>query len=973
MEIKYILMKKFFITMVVLLLSLGELWAQQVSVSGSLQDGQTKTPLIGATVVLIPQQDTSRKLFGITDAQGHFQIGNLTNGNYRLNISYLGYQSLQRSISIEKNQSLNVGVLYLQPTKTMLQEVKVVGQVPPSQMKGDTVEYNAQAYKTNPNATAEDLVGKMPGIIVNSDGSVTAHGETVQKVLVDGKPFFGDDPTTALRNLPAEIVDKVEVFDKMSDQAQFTGFDDGNTQKTINIVTRADRRNGQFGKLYAGYGTDSRYSLGGNINFFNGDRRISLIGMSNNVNQQNFAFQDLLGVTGGGGGFGGGRGGGYRGAGGIGNFLVGQQNGIVTTNSIGLNYSDDWGKKITVTGSYFFNTSHNNNQQTIDRTYFVSQNANQLYHENDLSSSTNYNHRFNLRMEYQINDKNSLIFTPSFNTQEYNGSSTVAGAYYTPDSVMISQTNTQRNSHNTGYNFSDNLLWRHAFNKKGRTLSVNLSTSLSEKNATNLLLANNSYFKDPSNLFDTTNQQSVLHSHTQQIGTTLDYTEPIGQKSQLLLTYNTSYTTGESDKNTYQFDPLKQQYTNLDTGLTNNYKSYYTANQFGASYRYRANNNLFFTAGLSYQIANLEGDRTFPMNTIIKRNFYNLLGNAMMRYRIGNTRNLRVFFRTSTNAPSISQLQDVVDNSNPLQLTTGNPDLKQETTQSLFVRYSAVNTDKNKMFFAFLGVQQTQNNITNATITATQDSVLAHGVILNKGSQLTYPVNLNGYWSIRSFATLGLPLKFMKSNLNLSGGINFSRTPGLVNNQKNYANNFGVTFPIVISSNISENLDFTLSYTPNYNIVKNSIQPNLNSNYFSNAASARINWIFWKGFELDNNITYQKYSGLGETYDKPYLLWNASIGKHFFKNQNGELQLTVFDLLKQNRSINRNVTETYIENSTTSVLQQYFLLTFTYNLRNFKGAVPQQSPRDRMFMFPGMRPPGGGPPPGGGMMHPPED
>ncbi|SFV32846.1 TonB-dependent receptor [Thermoflavifilum thermophilum] len=966
-------MKKFFITMVVLLLSLGELWAQQVSVSGSLQDGQTKTPLIGATVVLIPQQDTSRKLFGITDAQGHFQIGNLTNGNYRLNISYLGYQSLQRSISIEKNQSLNVGVLYLQPTKTMLQEVKVVGQVPPSQMKGDTVEYNAQAYKTNPNATAEDLVGKMPGIIVNSDGSVTAHGETVQKVLVDGKPFFGDDPTTALRNLPAEIVDKVEVFDKMSDQAQFTGFDDGNTQKTINIVTRADRRNGQFGKLYAGYGTDSRYSLGGNINFFNGDRRISLIGMSNNVNQQNFAFQDLLGVTGGGGGFGGGRGGGYRGAGGIGNFLVGQQNGIVTTNSIGLNYSDDWGKKITVTGSYFFNTSHNNNQQTIDRTYFVSQNANQLYHENDLSSSTNYNHRFNLRMEYQINDKNSLIFTPSFNTQEYNGSSTVAGAYYTPDSVMISQTNTQRNSHNTGYNFSDNLLWRHAFNKKGRTLSVNLSTSLSEKNATNLLLANNSYFKDPSNLFDTTNQQSVLHSHTQQIGTTLDYTEPIGQKSQLLLTYNTSYTTGESDKNTYQFDPLKQQYTNLDTGLTNNYKSYYTANQFGASYRYRANNNLFFTAGLSYQIANLEGDRTFPMNTIIKRNFYNLLGNAMMRYRIGNTRNLRVFFRTSTNAPSISQLQDVVDNSNPLQLTTGNPDLKQETTQSLFVRYSAVNTDKNKMFFAFLGVQQTQNNITNATITATQDSVLAHGVILNKGSQLTYPVNLNGYWSIRSFATLGLPLKFMKSNLNLSGGINFSRTPGLVNNQKNYANNFGVTFPIVISSNISENLDFTLSYTPNYNIVKNSIQPNLNSNYFSNAASARINWIFWKGFELDNNITYQKYSGLGETYDKPYLLWNASIGKHFFKNQNGELQLTVFDLLKQNRSINRNVTETYIENSTTSVLQQYFLLTFTYNLRNFKGAVPQQSPRDRMFMFPGMRPPGGGPPPGGGMMHPPED
>ncbi|MCL6524269.1 MAG: outer membrane beta-barrel protein [Thermoflavifilum sp.] len=949
-------MRRIFFTLLIGAFGLSKLWAQEASVSGILQDAGTHSPLVGATVVLIPARDTTQKLYGISDEHGQFRIDHLSNGNYRFMVTYLGYQPLQRSLTIVGNRSVALGNLHLQPSKTQLQEVKVIGQVPPTQMKGDTVEYNAQAYKTNPNATAQDLVAKMPGIQVNSDGSVTAHGETVQKVLVDGKPFFGDDPTTALRNLPAEIIDKVEVFDKMSDQAQFTGFDDGNTQKTINIVTRRDRRNGQFGKLYAGYGSNSRYSLGGNINIFNGDRRISLIGMSNNVNQQNFAFQDLLGVTGGGGGFGRG----YRGAGGVGNFLVGQQNGIVTTNSIGLNYSDDWGKKITVTGSYFFNNTHNDNQQTLDRTYFVSQNTNQLYHENDLSQATNYNHRFNMRMEYQINDKNSLIFTPSFNTQTYNSTNTIAGAYYTPDSLLISQTNTQRNSHNNGYNYASDLLWRHAFNKKGRTISLNIHTGLSEKNATNLLLATNSYFKDQ-NIFDTTNQQSALHSNTNQIGATLDYTEPIGQKSQLLLTYNVSHTSGESDKNTYQFDPTKQQYSQLDTGLTNNYKSYYTSYQLGASYRYRANNNLFFSAGLSYQIADLEGDRVFPMNFTIKRTFYNLLGNAMMRYRMGNTQNLRIFFRTSTNAPSISQLQDVVDNSNPLQLSTGNPDLKQETSQSLFIRYSAANTDKNKMFFAFLGVQQTQNNITNATITATRDSVLTHGVVLNKGSQLTYPVNLNGYWSIRSFAGMGLPLKFIKSNLNLSAGINFSRMPGLVNYMKNYANNFGFTFPIVVSSNISENLDFTLSYTPNYNIVRNSIQPNLNSNYFSNSASARINWIFWKGLELNNDITFQKYSGLGEAYDKPYLLWNVSMGKYFFKKQNCELKLTVFDLLKQNRSINRNVTETYIENSTTNVLQQYFLVTFTYNLRNYKGVTPQP-PRDHMMIFPGMRP---GLPPGG--------
>jgi Outer membrane protein beta-barrel family/CarboxypepD_reg-like domain len=945
--------------------------AQNIVVTGTLLDNTDHSPLIGAGVALIDTKDSSLQYHVVTNTNGQFAFHahSLIAGNYTLQAMYLGYNTFQKNIYIQ-NTTNNLGTLYLTQAGKRLKEVKVVGQVPPAQLKGDTLDFNAKAFKAQPDATAEDLVGKMPGIMVNSNGSVTAQGETVQQVLVDGKPFFGNDPTTALRNLPAEVIDKIEVFDKMSDQAQFTGFDDGNSQKTINIVTRVEDRNGQFGKLYAGYGTNGRYSLGGNINFFNNDRRISVIGIYNNINQQNFATQDLLGVMSSGGKGGGGRGGygGGYGGGAAGNFLVNQQNGIATTSSIGLNYSDNWGKKITVTGSYFFNHSDNITNEVLTQNYFLAGDSSQVYNEHDLGNANNYNQRINLRLEYQIDSKNSIILTPRLNFQNYTSNSSTFGQYTLPDSSLISQTNNQNYSHTSGYDIANDLLFRHAFAKRGRTFSVDVSTDLNKKDGNTELSALNDYFKDPTASDDTLNQQSLLNSHGQTISGNFVYTEPIGRKAQLMVEYNTSYTNGLSDQNTYQFNYLDSKYNDFDTSLSNDYTSKYITNRGGASFRYRSNKGLFFVAGLDYQAAQLTGYESFPSAFTLTKNFDNVLANAMMRYQISRAKNLRFFYRMNTSAPSLSQLQDVINNTNPLQLSTGNPALAQQTTQSLITRYSSIDAAKSKMFFAFFAVQNTHNYISNNTITATKDSVLNGGILLNKGSQLTLPVNLNGYWNIRSFATLGLPLKPIKSNLNLNGGINYTRTPGMVNNEVNISNNYGLSVPVVISSNISEDLDFTLSYIPNYNIVKNSIQPSLNSNYFSNSAQIKINWIFWKGFEINNDVTYTKNSGLGTADDKPYVLWNASIGKRFFKKQNGEIQLSVFDLLKENQSISRDVTETYIQTSNTQVLQQYFMLTFTYNLKNFKGQLPT-SPYERFHhMFPGGAPfgrPGGGPPPGG--------
>ena len=330
------------------------------SLKGILQDAVEKTPLSNATVKLTPADSSSAQYSSVSDNKGIFIFNEIPNGNYSLSVTSIGYEDFKKSISVSE-MNMDLGTIDVSKGAKTLATVVISGEAPPVKQKQDTLEYSANQFKVNPDATAEDLIKKMPGITVDQKGSVTAHGETVQKVTVDGRDFFGDDATATLRNLPSEVIDKIQVFDKLSDQAQLTGFDDGNTTKSINIVTKANMRNGNFGRVFAGYGTDDRYSAGGNVSFFNNNRRISLVGLFNNINQQNFSSQDLLGVTSsknrGGGGNRGRRwwgGGNFRGGGDASNFLVGQQNGISKTNAFGINYSDLWGKKIDVTGKLFF-------------------------------------------------------------------------------------------------------------------------------------------------------------------------------------------------------------------------------------------------------------------------------------------------------------------------------------------------------------------------------------------------------------------------------------------------------------------------------------------------------------------------------------------------------------------------------------------------------------------------------------------
>ena len=928
------------------------LYAQ--AVNGVLQDASDKTPVGNATIRLTAANNASTEFIAVSDNKGMFTINNVPAGNYTLTITSVSYSTLVKAVSVSGN-SYALGVFYITKKTETLKTVVVDAKEPPVKQNGDTLDYAASQYKVNPDATAEDLIKKMPGITVDKSGTVTAHGETVQKVTLDGKDYFGDDATATLRNLPSDIIDKIQVFDRLSDQAQLTGFDDGNTTKSINIVTKANMRNGQFGRLFAGYGTDDRYSAGGNISFFNHDRRISLVGLFNNTNQQNFSSQDLLGITssgnrGGGGQRGGGGTGGYRGGNGgnTSNFLVGQQNGISKTNAFGINYSDSWSKKIDVAASYFFNNSNTGNNETINQENFITADSIQYYNENTLSDVINYNNRASARITYKIDSANSILFTSSLNYQNTNTNNNVTGQQYINPQNILSNTFNDITTKGQGYNNSNNLLYRHAFHKRGRSISVGIAYSATKNDSKNYLSALNTYYKSAFTQIDTVQQLSTPQTNGDKYSVNFVYTEPLGKKSQLQLNYNPAFQNNHADQETFNYDYAGAKYSSLDTSLSNKFDNTYNTQNTGATYRVGdKNNNL--SLGLSYQYGELKSNEIFPATGNIDRTFSNLLGNAFARFKFSAKSTLRIIYRSSVSPPAISQLQNVINNSNQFFYSTGNPDLKQSYTNNLITRYAYTNSLKETSFFANLFLQTTNDYVANATYTATRDSALTHSIILFKGSQISKPVNLNGYMSGRSFFTFGMPLKFIKTNLNWNAGFSYTRLPGLVNNLLNVSNTYNYNLGAVLASNISEYIDFTLSYAANINNITNTIQPSLNSNYLSQNAEFVINLLTKKGSYFQNDLSNESYSGLSSGFNQSYWLWNIAIGQKFLKNQAGDLKLSVFDLLKQNKSITRTVTASYIEDDRNEVFQQYFMLTFTYKLKNFgKASQRSRDARDDM-------------------------
>ena len=916
--------------------------------TGQVIDGAAKTPMIGANVLI--KTVTDSLLRGtVTGADGRFEIARPFIPEVKLEITFLGYKTITKIHSMR--EPVELGELILLEDTKVLGEVLVKGVSVVGEQKGDTTSFNANAFKTQTNAQAEDLIRKMPGITMQG-GQIQAQGEQVQKILVDGREFFGSDPNIALRNLPADAIDRVEVLDQRSDQSRLTGFDDGSYTKTINIILRSDKKNGSFGRTYAGYGNDDRYAAGGSVNFFKGDQRISVLGLFNNINQQNFSSQDLAGLTanasagagrGGmmGGMGGGGFGGGQWGGGGNNNFLVGNSGGIVTTNAMGLNYSDKWGKKVNVTGSYFFNNTANSLRQITNRETVVNANLRQFYEENLINTVKNSNHRANARIEADINEKNSIVLTPSLSFQDNSTFSDRDALTRNSLGDSLSALRSISNAATKAVNLSNNLTYRYKFDKKGRTLSTEVFTAWSNRDQDSDLLAASREFRR--NLVDTATQETYSLNEGFNYRVNLTFTEQLSKNAIGTFGYQVGNNATAADQKTFQIDEERKAL--LDTALSNEFDNKFITQRLRSGYAYNKD-AWSVNVNMDYQNARLDNEAFFPVPGTFNRSFNNFLPSANLNYRNRKTGfSWRMRYRTSTNEPSVSELQNVVNNQNPLNLRVGNPDLGQSYNHNIFANISKINLEKSRTLFLFVTHSVTSDFIGNSTFLTTRDTLINNEILLRSGGQLSRPVNLDGNIRSSFFLTYGAPLKKLKTQFNINTRVSFNRTPGLINGVSNLNDNTTLSQGLTFNSNISQNVDFSISTTGSYNIVNSSLQQNLNNNFYQQESNMRLYFSSKNGkFFMGNNVAHSLYSGLSEGFNQNFWLWNMEGGFRFAKNNKAELKAVLFDVLNQNNSISRTISDVAVTDVFTNVLTRYGMITFTYILGNFKqpAAEPQQ-------------------------------
>lgn len=953
---KHSIMRRFLILVLVFGSFASGVYAQSGSVKGKIISFSDNKAVANTTAALFYKKDSSTYKTIVSNTTGNFVFNNLPVDSFILKISNINFDDFYFNLKMDNATSMELNITLI-PKKATLTEVIVKSKGTPVIQKGDTIQYSASQYKVNPDATTEDLLKKIPGVTVAKDGTVTAQGETVKKVTIDGKDFFGDDASAALKNVQSDMVDKIQVFDRMSDQSRLTGFDDGNSVKAINIVTKAGFKTGNLGRIYAGAGSDSRYNAGGNTTFLKNNRRLSVVGTFNNINAQNFSSQDLLGATssgggnrGGGppGGGGGGRPGGGPGGMGQGNdFGVPQANGISQTNAIGFNYTNKFGKKLDVSGSYFFNQSENKNATNINTETFTKPDTSFFTTQKTVVPviTKSINHRINMRLEYTIDSANSIFIIPSlsFQNTDTRSNNIVQNIFSNVGATKFYDTANTSNSNNTsvrdGYNLRNSILYRHAFAKKGRSISFGLNNSFSKTNADNIVDANFRYFKNGLLVKDSLQKQQANNVGTS-VGTagTIAYTEPLSKKAQLQFDYNPSIQKSNADQQTFGFDGTK--YNKFDTLLSNKFDNVITTHNAGVTYRFIPGKEEMVQLGLSFQTTNLKSDRIFPTASNVKASFKNVLGNLIVRKKFNAKSSIRVFYRGGTNFPTVSQLQDVVSLANPLRASVGNAQLSQSYTNFLGSRFTYTNSKTSKSFFVGNFIQIANDYISNATFIPTKDSAIQNGIVLRQGSQLTKPVNLNGFMFWRAFSTYSFPIKKIKSVLNLNASFIYQRLPTLINSNKITTKSTVYNTGFTLASNISEYVDFNISYAANFG---NATGNNTSTKYVNQNAGLQINLLNKKGWFVQNDINYQINSGLSAGFNQNYGLWNAAVGRKFMKNNVAELKLSVYDLLKQNQSITRNVYSGYVEDVQSVVLQQYFMLTFTYSLKNFgKAAKPTE-------------------------------
>ncbi len=939
-------MKKGLVAIVFLSLALL-LQQRAIAQTGLTVKGVVKTEegrTLSKASVLLWYQGERDTIKTVSDEEGRFHFNQVRKKKLAVLVTYVGFRPFLNSYDFSQSDGeQQIWDVVMKPGDNTLQNLTLESSK--IQIKEDTVSYVVDSTMYRKNDNVESMLKNLPGVQVDKDGTVTAQGKQVTKVKVNGKEFFGGDVTTATRELNADMVDKIQIIDDYGDQAAFTGIKDGDATKTMNIQLRKDKNKGYFGNATLGAGTEERYQASLSVNRFNDDQQISLLGNLNNNNASLFNF----GSFGGGAGSMGNMIGGMvrsfgigSGGGGIASALgnLGVSDGIARTQSLGLNFRDNWGSKVSVYGSYSFSNRGTNTIREINQ-----QNSFQNQTNTNTRSSNQYevneNHRFSFNIEYKIDSFNYVKINPGITYRRTNGD------YYTINNVFGKTGNKLTDGYIDEFaqydqpSYSGNILFNHRFRKKGRTLSLNLSAGLSSNDGTDDLVNANTYYIN-GNSFDTLNQQYITQNNdNRNYGIRASYTEPLSKKRSLEFNYAHNYQFTGNDRETFLVDPASgsKQFTD---SLSSIYENEYTTDRFGVNFR--TNEKKYnYSIGLAVQPATIRS-RSVTGKYSYRQDILNYFPVVRFAYNFSRSRSLNINYSGNTTQPSFSQLQPVPDYSNQLYVTIGNPDLRPEFTNSFNLRYNNFDFISGNVFFGNLLFSFTNDKIVTNTIPV--------GVL---GRQETRYLNSNGFYTASGFYNVSKPIRNRKYVFNLGGTLTYNNNVSYLNSEKNIGRNWLFIQRVATDIRIKKWLEtttgvnFTLNSTQ-YSLKSASLQ-NLSAQTWTFSHTTRI--FLPRDFIISYDLDKTLNNGYSETVAVNPFIINATLEKQLFKKKNGSIKLQAFDLLNENISINRQVTANSITDTRTNRLGRYFMLSFIIRLNKFSGQTSTGMP-------PGMGMPGGG-------------
>lgn len=930
--------------------------AQAATINGLLVDAGDTTALIAASVKLMKASPDSTYVSGtITDTNGLFNIKHVKPGHYIIKCSYLGYQSVTKGVEVRQdNRDVNLGVIELPMTGTMLNEVVVTGVKTPIVVKEDTVEFNADTYKTQANAVVEDLLKRLPGVEVGSDGKITANGKSVSKILIDGKEFFSDDPTVASKNIPADMVNKLQVIDRKSDLARLTGVDDGEDETVINLTVKKGMNNGWLGTVNAGFGSDSRYLGNFMANYFTNGNQFTFMGGGNNTN--NMGFSD----------------------GGASRFRhFGDTGGVTTSQNLGINFNvgtndspDEKQETLRVGGDLMYSHSDRDTRRSTARQYLFADSTS-YYDALSWARDKGHNLQGNFRVKWQPDTLNTFEFRPRFSLNFSKSNKTDSSMTRAGDVARTLVNRSMNSYYNDGksYEFSGQVVFNHKFKyHQGRSYSAQLRYNFSKVNEHgNTYTSNTYYLKDDSD--EIIDQIDDNHRHTNGVNGSITWTEPLGDIKNarfFTLAYRGNYRYSRADKMVYDlagdtvataaqfitpalFNYIAGEYGDFaftDGTMLANIIDFEMAPEMGRIFNEKLSNqfrNTFFNQSIEIGFRQVRKAYNlnfgFSVNSAMSKS-ENLINNARnipshwvwtaapfarLRYNFSKTQNLMFFYRMRSSQPSLAQLQPVADESNPLNIVIGNSELKPTFTHYIRLRYSDFAQRSQRSLMSMLRVNVSQNSVIAQTSYNPQT-----------GGRITTYDNVNGVWDAMAFNMFSLP--FTRSKVMYFTNhfmTRLSQTKGFNNDQ----NNRSVTWRINLSPGLAfRNEAFDLEIRPRYSFqtTHNSLSTMKNRDIHTYGGMFDGTYSAPFGLVLSTDLMFNATSGYSSGYNTRQWRWNASLGYQFLPGKVASVQLSVYDIFQQQQNINRNVTASYIDDLSYNNLGRYAILTFTYRFTTFK-------------------------------------